>query len=111
VDADNAKRWTSIDATLEPRPGGLYRVEVIPDTVARGTFVELDPPRVVFTWGWEPGPDGETYDVPPGSSTIEIVLEQEGDGTRLRFAHRDSRPRCRRGSMLTAGSTTSRASP
>ena len=31
--------------------------------------------------------DGEAYDVPPGSSTIEIVLEPDGDGTRLRFTH------------------------
>ena len=90
VDPEKAIRWMGIAATLEPEPGGLYRVEVIPDTVARGTFVELDPPRrLVLTWGWEPKPDGETYDVGPGESTIEIVLEPEGDGTRLRFEHRD----------------------
>ena len=88
VDADKAKRWMGVDATLEPRAGGLYRVEVVPGTIARGSFVELDPPhRVVFTWGWEAMADGEAYDVPPGSSTIEIVLEPAGDGTRLRFTH------------------------
>jgi len=27
--------------------------------------------------------------VPPGSSTIEIELTPDGDGTRLRFVHRD----------------------
>jgi uncharacterized protein YndB with AHSA1/START domain len=90
VDSEKAKRWMGIDATLEPQPGGLYRVEVIPGTVARGTFVELDRPhRLVFTFGWEPNKDGETYDVEPGGSTIEITLEREGDGTRLRFEHRD----------------------
>ena len=90
VDPDKATRWMGIAATLDPRPGGVYRVEVIPDTVASGAFVEVDPPhRLVFTWGWEPRPDGETYDVPPGSSTIEILLEPEGSGTRLRFVHRD----------------------
>jgi uncharacterized protein YndB with AHSA1/START domain len=90
VDSDKAKRWMGIDATLEPEAGGLYRVEVIPGTVARGTFVELDPPhRLVFTFGWEPNAEGETYDVEPGASTIEIRLEQEGDGTRLHFEHRN----------------------
>jgi uncharacterized protein YndB with AHSA1/START domain len=90
VDPDKAIRWMGIAATLDPRPGGVYRVEVVPDTVASGSFVEVDPPhRLVFTWGWEPRPDGETYDVPPGSSTIEIRLEPEGSGTRVRFTHRD----------------------
>jgi uncharacterized protein YndB with AHSA1/START domain len=48
-------------------------------TVVRGTFVELDPPhRVVFTWGWE----GNEH-VPPGSTTVEVVLEPDGDGTLM----------------------------
>ena len=90
VDEEKAKRWMGIDAKLEPQPGGLYRVEIIPDAVARGTFLEIDPPRrLVFTWGWEPRPDGETYDVEPGQSTVEITLEPDGDGTHLRFEHRD----------------------
>jgi uncharacterized protein YndB with AHSA1/START domain len=90
VDPAKAIRWMGIEATLEPEPGGLYRVEVVPGTVARGTFVELEPPhRLVFTWGWEPRADGETYDVAPGTSTIEVRLEPEGDGTLLRFVHRD----------------------
>ena len=78
-------RWKGIDAELEPRPGGIYRCEVIPGHMARGEFVELDPPnRLVFTWGW----DGNEA-VPPGSSTVEIELTSEGDGTKLRFVHRD----------------------
>lgn len=90
VDADAATRWMGVSATLEPRPGGLYRVEIVPGAVARGSFVELDAPRrLVFTWGWEPTPDGEPYDVPPGTSTVEIVLEPEQGGTRLRLTHRD----------------------
>ena len=90
VDPEKAIRWMGIEATLEPHPGGLYRVEVIPGTVARGTFVELDPPsRLVFTWGWEPTASGESYDVEPGASTIEVQLEEDGDGTLLRFEHRD----------------------
>jgi uncharacterized protein YndB with AHSA1/START domain len=90
VDPAKAVRWMGIEATLEPEPGGLYRVEVVPGTVARGTFVELEPPhRLVFTWGWEPRADGETYDVGPGESTIEVRLEAQDEGTLLRFVHRD----------------------
>jgi uncharacterized protein YndB with AHSA1/START domain len=89
VDPGKAVRWMGQAAELEPRPGGLYRVGVIPGRVARGEFVELDPPhRLVFTWGWEDGEDGPGV-VPPGSSTIEIVLTAVGSGTRLRFTHRD----------------------
>jgi uncharacterized protein YndB with AHSA1/START domain len=89
VDPDKAVRWMGQVAELEPRPGGLYRVGVIPGHIARGEFVELDPPhRLVFTWGWEEGEDGPGA-VLPGSTTIEIELTPDGDGTRLHFTHRD----------------------
>ena len=89
VDPEKACRWMGLSAELDPQPGVIYRVEVIPGNVARGVFVELDPPRrLVYTWGWEPGPDGPNP-VPPGSSTVEIGLEAAGGGTRLTFVHRD----------------------
>jgi uncharacterized protein YndB with AHSA1/START domain len=89
VDPDKATRWMGQGVSFDPRPGGLYRVEVIPGHTARGEFVELDPPhRLVFTWGWEAGEDGPNR-VPPGASTIELELVPEGDGTTLRFLHRD----------------------
>lgn len=85
VDPEKATRWMGQKATFEPRPGGLYRVEVIPGNTAVGEFVELDPPRrLVFTWGWEPGSKAT---LPPGASTIEIDLVPNGDGTTLRFRH------------------------
>ncbi|MGL6279032.1 MAG: SRPBCC family protein [Gaiella sp.] len=90
VDGRQAGRWMGVEAQLEPTPGGLYRVEVIPGHVARGTFVEVDPPRrLVFTWGWEPQRDGTQALVTPGSSTVEFVLEPHGEGTRVLFTHRD----------------------
>ncbi len=77
-------RWKGTQAELDPRPGGLYRVRMGPDAVALGRFVEVQfPRRVVFTWGWE-GSD----DVPPGSTTVEITLREDGDGTILRLTHR-----------------------
>jgi uncharacterized protein YndB with AHSA1/START domain len=89
VDEEKATRLMGETASFDARPGGLYRVGVIPGNTARGEFVELDPPRrLVFTWGWEPGPQANSA-VPPGSSTIEIDLVPDGDGTTLRFVHRD----------------------
>jgi uncharacterized protein YndB with AHSA1/START domain len=86
VDPDKATRWMGQSASFEPRPGGLYRVEVIPGNTAAGEFVELDPPRrLVFTWGWEPGGSGA---VPVGTSTVEIELVPTDEGTTLRFTHR-----------------------
>ena len=85
VDPEKVARWFGSRAWLDPRPGGRYRVDVIDGHIANGEFVELDPPRrLVHTWGWE----GESG-VPPGSSTIEYELVPNGDGTLLRFTHRD----------------------
>ena len=85
VDPEKLTRWKGMKADLDPTPGGIYRCEVIPGHTARGEFVELDPPhRLVFTWGWE-----NESAVPPGTSTIEVELRPEGNGTRLHFVHRD----------------------
>src|SRR6266487_5597324 len=73
VDPDKATRWMGQAASFDARPGGLYRIEVIPGHTARGEFVELDPPhRLVYTWGWE-----NESAVPPGTSTIEVELTPE----------------------------------
>ena len=107
VDPDKATRWMGITAELDARPGGIYHCDVIPGHTASGEFVEVDPPRrLVYTWGWEPGADGPNP-VPPGSSTIEIELVPEGDGTLLRFTHRTFRATRRRRHTATAGITTS----
>jgi uncharacterized protein YndB with AHSA1/START domain len=85
IDPARYVRWKGRRAELEPRTGGVFRVEFPggKDVVA-GRFVEVIPPsRVVFTWGWE----GSEF-VPPGMSTVEIDLERTGVGTRLRLVHR-----------------------
>ena len=85
VDPEKLMRWKGINADLETQPGGIFRCEVIPGHIARGEYVEIDKPnKLVFTWGW----DGNE-DVPPGSSTIVIELASDGDGTSLRFVHKD----------------------
>jgi uncharacterized protein YndB with AHSA1/START domain/DNA-binding transcriptional ArsR family regulator len=86
VDPEKATRWMGQTASLDPRPGGVHRVEVIPGHTALGEFVELDPPRrLVYTFGWEKGVEGA---IPPGSTTIEIELVPTDEGTTLRFSHR-----------------------
>ena len=89
VDPDRMIQWMGRKAELDPRPGGTFRVDLNGRHISRGEYVELDPPhRLVFTWGWEAS-GGEQSAVPPGSSTIEVELTPEGEGTRLNFVHRD----------------------
>jgi uncharacterized protein YndB with AHSA1/START domain len=77
-------RWLGRSAELDPRPGGIFRIDVNGRDVVRGEFIEVVPNRkVVFTWGWE----GEGSAVPPGSTTVEISLEPDGEGTRVRLSH------------------------
>jgi uncharacterized protein YndB with AHSA1/START domain len=84
VDPERASAWMGLQSWSDPRPGGVYRVEVIPGMIASGEYIELDPPnRLVFTWGWED--DGNA--VPAGSSRIEFELTADGDGTHVRFVH------------------------
>lgn len=78
-------QWMGADATLEPAPGGCYRVRMRDGVEAAGEFVEVDPPhRVVFTWGW-------THDqvVPPGTTRVVVTLHAENGGTRVVLRHHD----------------------
>lgn len=76
-------QWIGLVAELEPRPGGLFRVDMNGQTVVRGQYVTVEPPRrVLFTWGHE---DGTL--LPAGSSTVEIVLTPDQGGTRVQLRH------------------------
>jgi uncharacterized protein YndB with AHSA1/START domain len=84
TDRDRWLSWMGKSGEFAFAPGGAYRMNVSADNFASGRFVEIDPPkRLVFTWGWE----GGALPVPPGSSTVEITLEPDGDGTLLRLVH------------------------
>ncbi len=88
TDPEKAPIWWGRALTLDPRPGGLLRIEVGAGNVTSGEFVELDPPRrLVYTWGWESGGAGPEL-VPAGSTTVEITLVPEGAGTKLELIHR-----------------------
>lgn len=83
TDPEKMLRRKGIRARLDPKPGGIYSVDVTWQALARGRYVEVDPPtRVVFTWGWE----GDSA-VPPGSSTVEVTLEPRAGATLVRLVH------------------------
>lgn len=76
-------RWFGRQHTLDPRPGGIFRVEVNAGEFASGIYTEVVPyRRIAFTWGWE-GQD----DLPPGRSLVEIELVPKGNGALLRLRH------------------------
>jgi uncharacterized protein YndB with AHSA1/START domain len=84
TEPDKMVRWQGVWVHLEARPGGMYAVDMNPRARARGTFLEVVPySRVVFTWGYEDDPS-----LPPGSSTVEVTLTPDGDGTHVRLVHR-----------------------
>jgi uncharacterized protein YndB with AHSA1/START domain len=84
VDPIKMRRWMGGHTTLDAQTGGIFAVDN-GDNHARGTFLVVEPPeRVVFTWGWE----GSEV-VPPGSSTVTVILEPRGQGTLVRLAHSD----------------------
>jgi uncharacterized protein YndB with AHSA1/START domain len=89
VDPQKMVQWKGRKAELDPRPGGIYRVELNDQAIARGEYVEIDAPsRVVFTWGWE-GQESGVHAVAPGSSRVEVELTPDGDGTLVRLRHFD----------------------
>jgi uncharacterized protein YndB with AHSA1/START domain len=83
TDPAKMMRWMGAGATLDPRPGGICRID-INGYITRGEYLEIVPhSRVVFTWGWE----NEGSTPRPGASTVEISLTPDGDGTLLRLRH------------------------
>lgn len=76
-------QWIGLAAELEPRPGGLFRVDMNRKTVVRGQYVKVEPPgRVVFSWGHEDGTE-----LPAGSSMVEINLIPDEGGTLVQLRH------------------------
>jgi uncharacterized protein YndB with AHSA1/START domain len=83
IEPERYVRWMGVESKLDPAPGGAYRVRMSDDTVALGEFVAVEPARrLVFTWGWE-GNDA----IPPGSSTVEITLQEDRGSTLIRVRH------------------------
>ena len=96
--------WMGADATVDPRPGGVFRVvfhptadvaafisasggatgEVVSNAVL-GEFVAVDPyERIAFTWGYE----NELFAMPPQSTAVEVSLTPAAETTIVRLVHR-----------------------
>jgi uncharacterized protein YndB with AHSA1/START domain len=82
-------KWMGTEATLDPRPGGVCRINPSGQAAMLGEFVEVDRPRrIVFTWGWET----TLFKTPPQSTLVEVSLTPEGEDTVVRLAHRRLKP-------------------
>jgi uncharacterized protein YndB with AHSA1/START domain len=80
-------RWIGVGATLDPRPGGAFRLDTITDYFFAGEFVAIEPySRIVFTWGYGNFPD-DSNPLPPGSSTVEVEFVPDGKATIVRLRH------------------------
>jgi uncharacterized protein YndB with AHSA1/START domain len=76
-------QWMGDTAELRPEPGGVFALDM-GEILVRGTYVVVEPPRrVEFTWGVL---DNDT--LPPGSTTVEIVLTADGEQTIVELTHR-----------------------
>jgi uncharacterized protein YndB with AHSA1/START domain len=83
TDPEKILRWMGTEAEIEPRPGGIYLVNVTGARCTRGSFREVVPVhRLAYSFGWD-GLD----EVPPGSSLVEIDLIDRDGGTLLRMTH------------------------
>lgn len=83
TDSEKWTLWQGVGATIDGALGGLFTVLMPNGTTSRGQFVELEPDRrVVFTWGWVDNPG-----IPPGSTLVEISLEERSGETLLTLTH------------------------
>ena len=78
-------RWMGAEATLDPRPGGVCRINPSGHAVMSRKLLEADPPRrLVLACGWET----ESFATPPQSAIVEVTLTQDGAETIMHLAHR-----------------------
>jgi len=87
VDPALMAQWIGSIHSLDPKPGGVFRIEFDGGYVALGSFTEVTPyRRVAFTWGWESA-EGPLASLKPGGSSVEVELEEHKGGTVLHLRH------------------------
>lgn len=71
---------------FEPTPGGALHIVFPNGGAAKGSVVEVDPPRkLVFTWGYDP--DVAKTGLRPGACRVEIAIRGVEDGTLVTLTH------------------------
>ncbi len=74
--------WWGVSAAVDPRPGGVIRVDVDGEHVMVGEIIDAEPPhRLRFTFGWEGSEPA------PSSTEVDVAIEDAGDGSRLTLRH------------------------
>jgi uncharacterized protein YndB with AHSA1/START domain len=80
------QRWQGAGVEIDPRPGGTFTMRTGDGREAAGRVIDVQPVKLLtFSWGWTDEPDT----LPPGSTTVQIELFPDGDGTLVRLTHRD----------------------
>jgi uncharacterized protein YndB with AHSA1/START domain len=86
TDPERMCDWWGSVAELDPRPGGVCRVEMGGGRMMLGEYLELVPhERLVFTFGWAPTPGSP--DIGPGESRVEVTLIEDAGDTILTLRH------------------------
>lgn len=93
TDPEDLKRWSAPQgftvpvAEVDLRVGGGYRISMrAPDGAvhtAIGTYREITPPRrLVYTWQWEGGMEGDEAE-----TLVTVEFHERGDATEVIFLH------------------------
>lgn len=83
TDSRRFAAWWGAGSSIDPRPGGAVVVRYPNGVEASGEVLEIEPPaRIVFTYGYASG-----RPIPPGASRVTILLDEDGEGTRLELRH------------------------
>jgi uncharacterized protein YndB with AHSA1/START domain len=85
VEPERMVRWMGSVATLDPRPGGAFRIDYGQGDTIHGEYLEVDAPRrLAIRWAW-----ASTDPVEAAPSRIEIELDalDGGGATLLRLRH------------------------
>jgi uncharacterized protein YndB with AHSA1/START domain len=90
TDGELLTEWVACEATADPRQGGEFRWVYENEDVVLGRFVKIEAPRrLVLAYGWEVP---VSRAIPPGSTEVEITLEEVDGATLLRLLHRGLPP-------------------
>jgi len=85
TDPERMRDWWGA-AELDPRPGGVCRIEREGGATMSGEYLELEPhDRLVFSFGWEPSDDAPA--IAPGQSRVEVTLIEDAGETILTVRH------------------------